>query len=77
MTTEGKMILTLNSFSSLYSFDFNGIMKTHMIENYTHYVFAFEFNHVDFILIIRIGQFVRIDFKCILSNLRKITVEWF
>ncbi len=52
-------------------------MKTHMIENYTHYVFAFEFNHVDFRLIIRIGQFVRIDFKRILSNLRKITIEWF
>jgi hypothetical protein len=24
-------------------------MEPHMIENYIHYVFAFEFNHVDFI----------------------------
>ncbi len=42
-------------FSSEYNFDFNGMMPvplkqgTHMIENYIHHVFAFEFNHVGFI----------------------------
>ncbi len=34
--------------SSVYDFDFNGLMEPHMIENYIHYVFAFEFNHVGF-----------------------------
>ena len=34
--------------SSLYNFDFNGMMEPHMIDNYIHYVFAFAFNHVGF-----------------------------
>ena len=27
------------------------MMEPHMIENHIHYMFAFEFNHVDFICI--------------------------
>ena len=37
--------------SSVYDFDFNGLMEPHMIENHIHYMFAFEFNHVGFILV--------------------------
>ncbi len=35
--------------SSVYNFYFNGMMEPHMIDNYIHYMFAFEFNHVGFI----------------------------
>ncbi len=32
-------------------FYYNDRMEPHMFDNYIHYVFAFEFNHVGFILI--------------------------
>jgi len=34
--------------SSLYNFDFNGLMEPHMIDNYIHYVFVYAI-HVGFI----------------------------
>ena len=44
--------------SSVYNFYFNGLMEPHMIDNYIHYVFAFEFNHLGFILFVFIDFYV-------------------